>query len=207
MAVRTSRVKHAAWNAWPHLAARAYRPGVYGSRQIQHSPVGSGHSEVTRLRRETWSALDFRWGVGCLFATLRINIAQKNTVLVDPGSIFGGSFAKKWRNGFGFGFGFVFISKIGFPSFSRWNHFFYFVIVLRASPLIFGRYERLDGRVCAELKQRVHLRVHRRAELHEPREPGIVQRVHPSYFIFLRDRFQGFFGGGVCAAFSSHAPS
>jgi hypothetical protein len=28
VAVRTSRVKHAAWNVWPHRAARAYRPGV-----------------------------------------------------------------------------------------------------------------------------------------------------------------------------------
>jgi hypothetical protein len=75
-------VKHAAWNAWPHRAVRAYRPGTYESRHIQHSSVGSGQSCVTRLRRATSS--DFRL---CLLATLKINMAQKNTVLVDPGSI------------------------------------------------------------------------------------------------------------------------
>lgn len=88
VAPRTRRVKHAAWNAWPHRAARAYLPGVYESRHIQHSSVGLGHSDVTRRRRAISSGL--RLGSGsfcCLFATLTINIAQKNTVLTVPWSI------------------------------------------------------------------------------------------------------------------------
>ena len=88
VAPRTRRVKHAAWNAWPHRAARAYLPGVYESRHIQHSSVGLGHSDVTLRRRAISSGL--RLGSGsfcCLFATLTINIAQKNTVLAVPWSI------------------------------------------------------------------------------------------------------------------------
>ena len=88
VAPRTRRVKHAAWNAWPHRAARAYLPGVYESRHIQHSSVGLGHSDVTLRRRAISSG--FRLGSGsfcCLFATLTINIAQKNTVLAVPWSI------------------------------------------------------------------------------------------------------------------------
>ncbi len=88
VAPRTRRVKHAAWNAWPHRAARAYLPGVYESRHIQHSSVGLGHSDVTLRRRAISSG--FRLGscsFCCLFATLTINIAQKNTVLAVPWSI------------------------------------------------------------------------------------------------------------------------
>jgi hypothetical protein len=88
VAVRTSRVKHDAWNAWPHRAARAYFPGVYASRHIQHSSVGSGHADVTLRRRDISSARRCAcvWCC-CLFATLKISIAQKNTVLAVPWSI------------------------------------------------------------------------------------------------------------------------
>ena len=133
VAPRTRRVKHAAWNAWPHRARRAYLPGVYESRHIQHSSVGLGHSDVTLRRRAISSGL--RLGSGsfcCLFATLTINIAQKNTVLAVPWSIcfFGAPFFPLFHsfllNNSGLGFSLsLFLFFIFFPA-SAVALFFYF---------------------------------------------------------------------------------
>ena len=203
VAPRTRRVKHAAWNAWPHRAARAYLPGVYESRHIQHSSVGLGHSDVTLRRRAISSGL--RLGSGsfcCLFATLTINIAQKNTVLAVPWSI-----CFFWRDFLSYLtapdllFFFFFLSSVLFFSFfflffafpfSSLSLFFFFGSEQTRSPVIFRGNERRDAWVRAKLKQRVHLRINRRPKLDEARKSLIVQRVHFSFFIFFFFSFSFF---------------
>lgn len=223
VAPRTRRVKHAAWNAWPHRAARAYLPGVYDSRHIQHSSAGLGHSDVTLRRRAISSG--FRLGSGsvcCLFATLTINIAQKNTVLAVPWSIcfFGGFlFHSLLTHPKLFFFLFLlflfsFISSLSLFFFSFFRRlrvsfffvafaflFFYFYSFIfgseqTRSPVIFRGNERRDAWVRAKLKQRVHLRINRRPKLYEARKPLIVQRVHFSFslsFFLLVGPFVSFF--------------
>ena len=137
VAVRTSRVKHDAWNAWPHRAARAYFPGVYASRHIQHSSVGSGHADVTLRRRDISSARRCAcvWCC-CLFATLKISIAQKNTVLAVPWSILLFLFFISSFILFVSSFLFFFFSSFLFFFFSFFLFFFFFSVSFFRFPLV-----------------------------------------------------------------------
>ena len=103
-------------------------------------------------------------------------MAQKNTVLVDPGSILflpvllGGAFFLRFLS---FLADFILVR---FPPSFRF-------LVLTFLPVIVRRDERRDTRIRSERNERVQVRVDRRAEMYEPTEPGVVERVHFSFFL------------------------
>jgi hypothetical protein len=102
-------------------------------------------------------------------------MAQKNTVLVDPWSIF---FCRSFRRAF---------FSVSSPF---WQIFFWsgfpLLSFLRSNflPVIVRRDERRDTRIRSERNERVQVRVDRRAEMNEPTEPGVVERMHFSFFFY-----------------------